>query len=139
MKTNKVLPTMTSQLIASAIDRMAPRKNQSELAREMGFVRSNMLSMLRTGAARLPFGRIPIVAGVLGIDPALLLRVHLAETWVEFEDVIHEIFGGILTAAERDWIDFFSEVGMLCPPTDAANRQKLVDILLAQEWEEEEA
>jgi hypothetical protein len=105
----------------------------------MGFIRANMLSMLRTGAARLPLGRIPIIAGVLGLDPALLLRLHLAEQWPEFEEVICEIFGGILTAAGKDWIEFFAEVGMICPPNDALRRQKLIDILQKQDWEEEDA
>ena len=129
---------MVSMLISSAIDRLAPFKTQRELAREMGFVRANMLSMLRTGAARIPFGRIPNVAAVLGIDPALLLKLHLMETWPEFETVVHEIFGGILSADERDWIEFFAEVGMVNPPDNGAKRQKLIEILQCEEWEEEE-
>lgn len=129
--------TMVSGLISAAIDRLAPFKTQKELAKEMGFVRQNMLSMLRTGAARMPFGRIPQIAAVLGIDPALLLKLHLAESFPEFEEVIHEIFGGILTEAERDWIEFFAEVGMVNPPETSAKRQKLIEILQREEWEEE--
>ena len=93
--------------------------------------------MLRTGAAKVPFGRIPNIAGVLGIDPAVLLRWHLAENWPEFEDVIFEIFSGILTASERDWIEFFAEVGMVSPPSDGTQRLKLIEILQKQEWEED--
>ena len=36
-----------------------------------------------------------------------------AATWPQFADVVFEIFGGILTAAEREWLEFFAEVGML--------------------------
>ena len=136
MTKNKDEQTMVSVLISEAIDRLAPKKNQRELAREMGFVRSNMLSMLRTGAARVPFGRIPIIASVLGIDPALLLRLHLREQWPEFEEVVFDIFGGVLTDADKAWIAFFEEVGMLAPPADPEQRQKLKDILSREDWEE---
>lgn len=78
----------------------------------MGFGTPNMLSMLRTGHAKVPFIKIPIIAAVLNIDPAVLLRFHLREQWPEFEDVVFEIFGGILTADEREWIEFFAESGL---------------------------
>ena len=138
MAAHKNYPTLMSMLISTAVDGLAPRKTQKDLAYEMGFVRANMLSMMRSGATRVPFGRIPILAGVLGLDPALLLRVHLAEQWPEFEHIVDEIFGGILTTAERDWIEFFSEVGLLDPPADATKRQKLIEILQREEWDDEE-
>lgn len=47
---------------------------------------------------------------------------------------MHEIFGGILTQNERDWNRFFEEVGMVVPPRNLERRQKLVDILQAEEW-----
>jgi hypothetical protein len=50
-----------------------------------------MLSMIRTGAAQVPFGRIPDIAAVLGIDPAHLMKWHLVECWPEFDLVVHEI------------------------------------------------
>jgi hypothetical protein len=66
--------TLVSGMISAAIDRLAPFKNQRQLAKEMGFIRPNMLSMIRTGAAEVPFGRIPDIAAVLGIDPAQLMK-----------------------------------------------------------------
>jgi transcriptional regulator with XRE-family HTH domain len=101
-----------SIIVSAAIDKLAPRKTQKELAREMGFLRPGMLSMIKTGAARIPFAKLPNVAEALGIDPALLIRTHLCETWPEFEDVVHEVFGGVLTEAERDWIEFFEGMGI---------------------------
>ncbi len=103
----------------------------------MGFLRPGMLSMIKTGAARIPFTKLPNVAEALGIDPALLIRTHLCETWPEFEDVVHEVFGGVLTEAEREWIEFFEGMGMLSPPANTEMREKLEKILLAHDWEEE--
>ena len=109
--------TLVSIIVSAAIDRLAPRKTQKELAREMGFLKPGMLSMIKTGTTRIPFTKLPNVAAALGIDPALLVRTHLCETWPEFEDVVHEVFGGVLTETERKWIDFFERgwsVGHFC-------------------------
>lgn len=125
-------------MIAAAIERLAPKKSQRELAREMGFVRPNMLSMIRTGAAQVPFGRIPDIAAVLGIDPAQLLKAWVMEDRPEFEMVFDEIFGGILTQRERDWIRFFEDVGMVEPPRNLQMRQKLLELLQREEWTETE-
>ena len=93
--------SLVSIIVSAAIDRLAPRKTQKELAREMGFLRPGMLSMIKTGAARIPFAKLPNVAVALGIDPALLIRTHLCETWPEFEDVVMEVFGGVVTETEQ--------------------------------------
>jgi transcriptional regulator with XRE-family HTH domain len=129
--------TLVSIIVSAAIDKLAPRKTQKELAREMGFLRPGMLSMIKTGAARIPFTKLPNVAEALGIDPALLIRTHLCETWPEFEDVVHEVFGGVLTEVEREWIEFFEGMGMLSPPANTEMREKLQKILLSHDWEEE--
>ena len=129
--------SLVSIIVSAAIDRLAPRKTQKELAREMGFLKPGMLSMIKTGATRIPFTKLPNVAAALGIDPALLIRTHLCETWPEFEDIVHEVFGGVLTETEREWIEFFEGMGMLAPPADPDKREKLQKILLAHDWEEE--
>ena len=61
----------------------------------------------------------------------------LFEPRPEFEEVVFDIFGGVLTDADKAWIAFFEELGMLVPPTDPERRQKLQDILSRQDWEED--
>ena len=134
---NDDTPSLVSTLISERIDKLAPQKNMRQLAREMGFRNSNMLSMIRRGDAKVPFAKLPIVADVLEIDPALLLRLHLRETWPDFEMVVFEIFGGILTVAEREWIEFFSDEGLVAPPSDMKMRKKLADFLKSLDWETE--
>jgi transcriptional regulator with XRE-family HTH domain len=102
--------SLVSTIVSAAIDRLAPRKTQKELAREMGFLKPGMLSMIKTGAARIPFTKLPNVAAALDIDPALLIRTHLCETWPEFEDGVHEVFAaftrrrsGIGSSSSRAW------------------------------------
>lgn len=124
----KKSPTIVSTLISTAIDKLAPRMTQRELSLAMGFKTPNMLSMLRTGDAKVPFTKIPTIAAVLDIDPALLLRFHLREQWPEFEEVVFEIFGGVLTRAERDWIEFFGDLDIKVPTT-AVRRKELKSLL----------
>ena len=133
----KKTPTIVSTLISNGIEKMAPYMNQRELAAAMGFGTPNMLSMLRTGHAKVPFIKIPIIAAVLNIDPAILLRFHLREQWPEFEDVVFEVFGGILTAEERDWIEFFAEAGLPKVPNSKVKRKELKK--LVEEFCEEAA
>ncbi len=79
-----------------------------------------------------------MIAAVLGIDPAALFKYHVATQWPEAEDVVEEIFGGVLTQVERDWITFFKEVGIVEPPRTAEKRVRLVQILCDVEWDDEE-
>ncbi|MEQ1519672.1 MAG: helix-turn-helix transcriptional regulator [Aestuariivirga sp.] len=122
-------PTIVSTLISAGIDKLAPRMTQRELSVAMGFSTPNMLSMLRTGDAKVPFTKIPVIAAVLDIDPALLLRFHLREQWPEFESVVFEIFGGVLTRKEREWIEFFGDLDLPKVPTSAVKRKELMKLL----------
>jgi hypothetical protein len=132
----KEYPTMVADLIGARIDLMAPRKTQKQPAKEMGFKSANMLSMLRTGDAKVPFSRLSIIAEVLELDPALLLRLHLCEQWLDFENIVFEIFGGMHTKAEREWVDYFGDLGVLVPPRNTESRQKLAEFLDTLDWEE---
>ena len=127
----KTPPTIVSALISAGIDKMAPKMNQRELATAMGFGTPNMLSMMRTGATKVPFIKIPIIAAVLDIDPALLFRMRLREEWPEFEQVVFEIFGGVMTRNERDWVEFFDDVGLPNLTSSAIKRKELKKVLSA--------
>ena len=73
----------TARLIAEAID--ASGKTQADIAREVGFERPNVISMLKAGLMRMPIERIPAFSRATGIDPQLLIRVamteYMPETW----------------------------------------------------------
>ncbi|SNR78283.1 hypothetical protein [Puniceibacterium sediminis] len=70
----------TARLIAEASG-----KTQTEIANEVGFERSNVISMLKTGVMRMPIERIPAFSRATGIDPLMLTRVamreYMPETW----------------------------------------------------------
>lgn len=126
--TKKTL-TPTARLVAPRIEDLAPEKSQAELAKKMGFDRPNMLSMIRNGAAAVPFAKIPIIAQVLGIDAAQLLRSALKDQWPGPGKVVDEVLGGILSPAEREWLKLFSEVHLDWPPSDPLDRKLCKEIM----------
>jgi hypothetical protein len=66
------------------------QKNQREIAREIGYEHANMISMFKTGEAKVPLHKLPLLAKALGVDPTHLLRLgllqyglaDLVETWL---------------------------------------------------------
>jgi len=80
-------------------------KTQSEIGNEAGFQNANVLSMIRSGSAKLPLDRVPALAAALDCDPALLLRLALDQAvGSTAAATIIEIFGSPVTANERGWI-----------------------------------
>lgn len=73
----------TARMIAAAIE--ASGKTQREIAEEMGLVRANVISMLKTGEMQMPVERIPAFSEATGIDPLLLTQTamteYMPETW----------------------------------------------------------
>jgi transcriptional regulator with XRE-family HTH domain len=96
-----IVTTASSKLIERAIESLACEISQSEIARKAGFKRPNMLSMIKTGKARLPLDRVPALAASLRVDPTLLFRTAMADYWPEHERTIRLIFRDVLT--ENEW------------------------------------
>jgi transcriptional regulator with XRE-family HTH domain len=80
-------------------------KQQSEIAEEAGFVNVNMLSMIKSGASKLPLDRVAALAKALDCDPKLLFRLAFEQQGYETTALtIAEIFGGIVTRNEAVWL-----------------------------------
>lgn len=97
--------TALAKFLQTRILQLKP-KTQAEIAREAGFQNANVLSMIRSGSAKLPLDRVPALAQALECDPALLLRLALDQgVGSTAASAIVEIFGTPITANERAWID----------------------------------
>jgi hypothetical protein len=83
----------------------AAGRTARQIAAEVGFKNPNMISMIKTGRAKVPFEKIPALARALRVDVALLLRLALEQQWPKINKTVCEIFGSILTANERDIIE----------------------------------
>lgn len=83
----------------------AAGRTARQIAAEVGYKNPNMISMIKTGRAKVPFEKIPALAHALRVDVALLLRLALEQQWPKINKTVCEIFGIIPTANERDIIE----------------------------------
>lgn len=74
----------------------ATGKLQTEIAREAGFERPNILTMIKKGQTKVPLARIGALARALDCDPLLLTKMCLSEycpeTWEAIAPVMDEAF-----------------------------------------------
>src|SRR5215472_8170302 len=76
--------TALVKFLAKRIDELKPDLTQREIAHRLGYKGINFVSMMKTGAARVPFEKLPLLAEILGVDPVHLLRLGLDQYWPEF-------------------------------------------------------
>lgn len=81
-----------SQLIA------ASGKTNVEIAEALGYPRSNVIAMLKTGSMKLPVNKVGQMARVLGIDPVHLLDRILDESSPETWAALREVLGNRLVS-----------------------------------------
>ncbi len=130
MGTKPHADTRLAKFVAQRITELAGRKTQAEIAAEAGFVNSNMLSMIKGGASKLPLDRVPQLARALESDPAFLLRLAMDQALgTTAAKAVGEIWGSPLTRNEREWIAEIRDAsGDTDPRLTARSRSKLREI-----------
>ena len=114
-------------------------KTQREIAREAGFERPNVISMMRTGEMKVPLDRIPMLADALTVDAGYFLRLALAEYHPDVYTVLLETFGDVYSKNERNWMAIYQlcamdeEIELTAEITSAA-----LDLLLKARGVEDE-
>jgi transcriptional regulator with XRE-family HTH domain len=76
-------------------------KSQKQIAEEVGFPKANILTMIKHGTTRVPIHRAPALARALGVDPAKLMRMALAEYSPEILEAIEGSLGPIVVEPEK--------------------------------------
>lgn len=79
--------TAMVKFLSKRIDQLKPELTQREIAHRLGYRCVNFVSMMKTGAARVPFEKLPALAEILDVDPAHLVRLGLEQYWPELEVV----------------------------------------------------
>ena len=87
-------------------------KSQRDIAREAGFERPNVISMMRSGEMKVPLDRVPSLAEACLVDPAYFLRLALAEYHPEVYGILLDTLGDPLTRNERNWLACYQLVAM---------------------------
>lgn len=104
--TNPYENSPAALFITERVRDLKNRKSQKEIAREVGFVNSNMMSLLKSGANKVPLDRVPALAKALEADAAYLMRLALEQSvGVTAANAIIEVFGTPVSENERGWLD----------------------------------
>lgn len=92
-------------------------KTQLEIARECGFEKPNIITMLKQGKSKLPFARLGVMSRALGVDPLYLYQLAMSEyepeTWAVIEDQI--LRQPAITANEFEIIQLVRQCGVANP------------------------
>ena len=83
-------------------------KTQHQIASECGYDKPNIMTMFKQGKTRVPLNKVGPLATALGVDPALLLRLTLAEYAPETWEAIDRIAGrSLISENEMDLVRAF--------------------------------
>lgn len=67
-------------------------KSQMEIAREAGFSKPNIITMIKQGKTKLPMAKIGVVAKAMGVDPLFMFQLCMneydPETWAAISEYI---------------------------------------------------
>jgi hypothetical protein len=84
------LPTVAEYLTAQIA---VCGRDQVDIAKDLDYPKPNMISMLKTGATKLPLNKVGPMAKAIGVDPAFLFRVVMKEYLPDSYDSIVAIMG----------------------------------------------
>lgn len=87
------------------IDALKGEVSQKDIAIKLGYPKSNIISMFKTGDAKVPLEKIPALAEALHVDVAHLMRLGLEQYWPDKMDVITKVFARSVTENEYDIIE----------------------------------
>lgn len=98
--------TRLAKYLDKRVLELRPRKSQAQIAGEAGFRNPNVLTMLKTGATKLPLDRVASLARALDCDPKMLFNLAVGQLGgATTARAIEEIFGTIVTRNEVAWIE----------------------------------
>ena len=130
--TNPHSKTAAASFLTERMRDLKHRKTQKEIAQEAGFLNANMLSLLKSGANKIPLDRVPALAKALEADPAYLMRLSLEQSvGITAANAIVECFGTPITLHELGWLDEIRDAsGNTDPRLTARSRSALRGIFV---------
>lgn len=102
---NRVQPYAQSRMaryLGRQIEALKGEVSQREIATKLGYPKSNIISMFKTGEAKVPLDKIPALAEALHVDVGHLMRLGLEQYWPDKMDVITKVFSRIVTENEYE-------------------------------------
>ncbi len=119
--------TPLSQLVTKRVLELRPVKSQIDIATEAGFRNPNVISMIRSGATRLPLDRVQALAKALDCDPKRLFLLALAQDGHKTTlQAVTDIFGTVVTRNEVLWLEEIRDASAHGDPTLTARARSAI-------------
>jgi hypothetical protein len=118
--------TRLVKYLTKRILELKPRKTQLEIASEAGFNATNMMTMIKTGSAKLPLDRVPALARALDTDPSYLFMLAVEQHDPTLARVVKDIFGTVVTQNEVAWLEEIREASNHTDPTLTTKARKAI-------------
>jgi hypothetical protein len=83
---------LVAEAVRAALARLGPEKSHLQIAQELGYDRGNMLSMIKSGHASIPFKSLGLFSEVLGIDLGHLVRLYIEDNATESAGKLGQAF-----------------------------------------------
>jgi transcriptional regulator with XRE-family HTH domain len=106
-KSRPYADTPLTEFIVRRVLELRPKKSQIEIATEAGFVNPNMLSLIKSGATKVPLDRVPALARALEVDPPASVSdgIRAGRRRETMRRAVEEVFGTVVTRNEVSWIE----------------------------------
>lgn len=119
-----------AEYIAQQIDLCG--KQQLDIAREAGFNKPNIITMIKQGKTKLPMAKVGPMARALGVDPLYLfqlaMREYEPETWDAIQDTI--LKSPVVTKNEMEIIETIRQSAVPNPKIRTDDeRRALLDVV----------
>lgn len=109
------MPEETKKIVQSELARMIQRcgKTHRQIAREAGFPKPNVISMMKSGEMKVPINKAPGLARACGGDPVAFTRLVMEEYEPRAWATLQETLGRSPSPEEQALLDLLRE---LAPP-----------------------
>lgn len=122
-----------SAFIARHIDiQQKAGRSLADIARDAGFTRANVISMFKSGTAKVPLARVPMLAASLNVQPATLFRLAMLQHWPELHHVVAKLFGDVTTPNERELLGLLRFVSRNADPKLSDRQKRAIERILAE-------
>ena len=85
------------------------KRTQREIAQELGYANSNVVTMFKQGLTKIPVAVAPKMAIAIGVDPGQFLKMVLNEYMPELLPEIEKHIGGLCSQAELELVKVIRE------------------------------
>ena len=109
------------------------RKSQAQIAQEAGFINANVISLLKSGANKIPLDRVPDLARALEVDPARFMRLAIEQAIGPIAaKAVLSAFGTPISENELLWIGEIREASGDTDPRPTAKGRAAIRALFGK-------